>query len=295
MGVAQAEDGQAAEPYLGVWELEDGPIVVRFLPEKAAILFRAALFGQDVVNVYRVRYGAETAELIREGEMLTARAASSEAVTLELGGASLSLGRATDLPEALMLQAYPIAVAAVVSGEEIEAIRTELADRAARDQAVRSDVAPGDSAAAEAMVRVDAENTTWLRGLIQRVGWISRDRFGAEAARAAFMLVQHSGDVRLMLTALPQIERELPTGRGNGQDYALLYDRAMTHLAEAQRYGTQASQDADGSWAVRCLESDLMVDDYRGRLGLSPLSDYLSILAEAYGVDGVGVEPACPW
>jgi hypothetical protein len=145
------------------------------------------------------------------------------------------------------------------------------------------------------MLRVDAENTAWLRGLIQRVGWIARDRFGAEAAGAAFILVQHSGDVRLMLTALPQIERELPTGSGNGQDYALLYDRTMTHLAEAQRYGTQASQDADGGWVVRCLEREPMVDDHRARLGLPPLGDYLSMLAEAYGVDGVGVEPACPW
>ena len=295
--------------------MEDGPIVVRFLPDKAAVLFGEALFGLDVVNVYRVRYDSGSVELIREGETLVARtgsggavsrgaepggaesggAESRETVTLELGGVPLMLHRALDLPEALVLQAYPIAVAAVVSAEEVAAVRTQLAAREARDQAVRSGSSLGDSASAEAMVRVDAENTEYLRGLIQRVGWISSERFGAKAAGAAFALVQHSGDVRLMLTALPQVEMELLSGTGNAQEYALLYDRAMAHLAEPQRYGTQASQDAAGDWAVRCLESDLMVDDFRGRLGLPPLNQYLPLLAESYGVDGVEVEPACPW
>lgn len=285
----------AAQPYLGVWVMEDESVVFRFMPDKVAVLYREAAFGHDFVNVYRASYGEDGARLVRVGETLSASAGPGDAVRLEVGGIAVPLLRSPDLPESLVLQAYPIAVAPVLSAEEIEAIRAELAAREARDQSVRAEGLPGDSAAAEAMLMVDADNTAYLRGLIQRVGWISRKRFGPDAARAAFILVQHSGDLRLMLTALPQIERELPTGTGSPQDFALLYDRTMAHLAEAQRYGTQASQDADGSWAIRCLESEVMVDDFRARLGLPPLVGYLVILAEAYGVDEVSVEPACPW
>lgn len=292
---AQVGSVDAAQPFLGVWELEDGSVVFRFMPDKVAILYRAAAFGHDFVNVYRVSYGEEGAELVRVGEALSASVGPDDAVQLDVGGIAMPLLRSPDLPEALVLQAYAIAVAAPVSNSRIAAIQAELAERVRRDQEVRSAGISGDADAQKRMLDVDADNTAYLRGLIQQVGWISAERYGAQAAADAFILVQHSLDLRLMLTVLPQIERGLPAGYGDAQDFALLYDRTRQHLAEPQRYGTQASQGADGAWAVYCLESPVMVDEYRSRLGLLPLAGYLAIMAEAYGVEEIAVEPDCPW
>lgn len=167
--------------------------------------------------------------------------------------------------------------------DEVETIRRELARRRAVDQAVRTD--PGRRSG---MADVDADNTRYLRGVVADVGWIDAGRFGQPAADAAFLLVQHSGDLALMLAVLPGIERDVRAGAVNGQNYALLYDRTQLMSGGNQRYGTQVRAE-DGASVVPRLEDPDGVDERRRALGLGPLREYL----RRFGPD-VRIEPAPP-
>lgn len=166
---------------------------------------------------------------------------------------------------------------AVVLGEagplpagRVDAIAAELARRVRLDQAVRRD--PGRRGE---MARVDAENRSWLTGLVREVGWIDAGRFGPKAANGAFLLVQHSGDRPLMAAALPEIEKDVRAGRIDAQPYALLYDRLHFMRGGKQRYGTQVVVREDGSQVVERLEDPDKVDERRREIGLGPLADYL--------------------
>lgn len=156
-----------------------------------------------------------------------------------------------------------------LDAEELEAVRRELARRHEEDQAVRK-----NPVRREEMPEVDADNTAYLRGLVQDVGWIDAERFGRAAADAAFLIAQHGGDLQLMRAALPEIEKDVRAGRLDPQDFALLYDRIQIFGGGKQRYGTQIAEDDDGMVVWR-LEDPDHVDERRAAIGLGPLADYL--------------------
>jgi len=158
-----------------------------------------------------------------------------------------------------------------VAPEEREAICADLAQRVKVDQAVRKDPARYGE-----MPRVDAENTAYVRGIVTDVGWIDAGRFGREAAEAAFLLVQHSGDLPLMLAALPCIEKDAKAGAVSGGNFALLYDRTQLMSGRKQRYGSQLREADDGALVVDRLEDPDRVDEFRASLGMEPLKDYVA-------------------
>jgi len=162
--------------------------------------------------------------------------------------------------------------------DKVKAIQAELAKRMVEDQAVRS-----DAARKQDMGTVDADNTKYLRGLVQDLGWIDVKRFGRDAATAAFLIVQHSNDLRLMQAALPEIEKDLRAGVGDPQHYAFVYDRLKINLGERQRFGSQFGQNAKGDTVILPLENKAKVEEYRKSIGLFPLSQYLEIVSQQMG------------
>jgi len=165
-----------------------------------------------------------------------------------------------------------------ISANKLKSVQDELAKRIVEDQAVRK-----QAERTKDMASVDAENTKWLRGLILEVGWIDVKRFGRDTATNAFLIVQHSGDLRMMQAALPDIEKDMRAGIGNPQDYALLYDRLKLNLGEKQRYGTQIGSNATGESIILPLEDKTKVEEYRKAIGLFPLSQYLQIFKQQTG------------
>jgi len=164
--------------------------------------------------------------------------------------------------------------------DERLSIRAELARRRGTDQAVRTfERLRGQ------MAQVDADNTAYLRKLVLDVGWIDVERFGRPAADAAFLIVQHSGDLPLMFAALPEIEKDVRAGKGNPQTYALLYDRLQIMTGGKQRYGSQITQNDAGELVVADLEDPDRVDELRKELGLKPLQEYLALFGEDVKVE----------
>ena len=156
---------------------------------------------------------------------------------------------------------------------DVKTVADELQKRLKNDQAVRR-----NAGSRPANSKTDRENTAWVKKTTRHWGWIDASRFGAEAADAAFVLVQHSGDVELMTAALPEIEKDTKAGRlSDGQSYALLYDRLQIVRGGKQRYGSQIVENAEGTMVVSPLEDRAKVDEYRLEMGMEPLAKYLAL------------------
>ena len=193
----------------------------------------------------------------------------------ELDLNSLHLGKIGDLPT-----------------ERIKAIQSELAKRLELDQSVRNPevLKKGMSEKdMEKMAKVDTDNTAYLKKLVSEIGWINAKRFGSQTALAAFVIVQHSADIRLMLAVIPFIRQDVDNKLTDAQDYALLYDRLQEFLGDKQRYGTQLREMPNGEYMVSPLENREKVDEFRKELGLEPLSKYLEGCKKTYGVKDIKI------
>lgn len=191
---------------------------------------------------------------------------------------TIAYRRVDETPEALVVAPLDIPPTSTrLDFDRIDALVDELARRRAEDQRVRQ---PGTSDTPDwtEMIRVDRDNTAWLRETIADVGWIDAARFGRQAANGAFLIVQHSGDLELMVTALPAIEADVKAGLLDGGGFALLYDRLTLNLGGRQRYGSQLGSSAgDPTTYMLPMEDRSGVDARRAELGMSPLADYIAL------------------
>lgn len=188
-----------------------------------------------------------------------------------------SYRRLQAVPDLFDLTPLNLGPADPLDPERLQQLTAELASRTERDQEVRQIFSSGARPTREQIgevMAVDEANTAWLREIVQELGWIDVERFGAEAATDAFLLVQHSGDLPLMLAALPLIERDVESGVLRGANFALLYDRSQLALGRHQRYGSQLVPGPDGMF-VAPLEDAANVDTRRAELGMEPLAEYI--------------------
>lgn len=165
---------------------------------------------------------------------------------------------------------------AVIAAERLQTLSADLERRGEIDQEVRKPFSTKEGPTPEEqerMMDVDADNVKFLKELLAEVGWIDEDRFGKEASKAAWLIVQHSGDLALMKAILPWLEKEVEATGDNGVSYALLYDRSQIWLGEKQRFGSQIFLGPEGMF-VAPLEDPEHVDERRAKLGMEPLADY---------------------
>lgn len=119
-------------------------------------------------------------------------------------------------------------------------------------------------------------NQKVLEELIAVKGWPRVKDVGAEAAMAAYLVIQHSNS-ELQRKYLPAVkkmceEKELPWER-----YALMYDRCLFNENKPQKYGTHTKYNLETNSAeLYPLEDETKVDIWRKELGLQPLTEYLA-------------------
>ena len=201
-------------------------------------------------------------------------------LTLIQGSVRSTCRRLRTVPEELLLRPVRLGPSTPVPAERLGQIQSELAKRLQEDQRIREKFMDSPAGISrqdvELMQKTDGDNTWYVKKLITELGWIDAGRFGREASTAAFMIVQHSGDLPLMLAALPEIEKDVRAGKADGQDFALLYDRTQLSLGNPQRYGSQIGQ-ANGKMVILPVEDREKIDEYRKSMSMMPLADYLKL------------------
>ncbi len=158
-----------------------------------------------------------------------------------------------------------------VASEKVAAVRAELTKRLTADQSVRTD--PAKQAQKEA---VDDDNIAWLSKTVQELGWIDVRRFGEPAASAAFVILQHSHDLPLIMAALPFVEKDLKAGLlTDGSVFVMLYDLAQEKLGRRQKYGTQMVTFRNmEAMLIQPLEDKNRLDDFRREVHVGPYAQY---------------------
>ena len=178
------------------------------------------------------------------------------------------------------------------------ALRAELIERAALDQAVRDSSFTAnlsDLGSVRAlwhlaqdgvrMARIDGPNTERLKEIVAARGWPTRDEVGEDGRAAVFLIVQHADrDPAFQRQALDPMREAYEAGDASGGDFALLTDRVRVAEGQPQLYGSQLFMEPGKAPALRPIEDSAHVDARRAEVGLPPLSEYLSTVCEETGM-----------
>ncbi|MBH1938495.1 hypothetical protein I5Q34_30275 [Streptomyces sp. AV19] len=152
----------------------------------------------------------------------------------------------------------------------------ELVAMAAEDHAATALAHSEDVAERLAWRRLTARHGDRLDEIMDGHGWPTADRFGADAARAAWLIAQHADhQLHVQRRAVELMTAAVESGAASVRDLAFLTDRTLTNEGREQIYGTQiAGVDADGGpvpWP--CREPD-RVDALRAGVGIEPFAAY---------------------
>ena len=181
------------------------------------------------------------------------------------------------------LHADPRWKAVVKRCEEVEAafakslkepaLRLELLKRMKEDQRIRLEPNPNISE----WTRIDADNTAFMKKVIDKHGWPGKSLVGADGALAAFLLVQHAPDHAFQERCLVLIRKAVEQDEARAPDMALLTDRVLVHAGKPQRYGSQFHT-VDGQSVPFPIEDEANVDARRKEVGLGPLAEYAKLM-----------------
>jgi hypothetical protein len=114
---------------------------------------------------------------------------------------------------------------------------------------------------------IDEANQKALLGMLPPQGWFTISRYGSDAAKAAFLIVQHA-NLDVQERFLPRLEPLAAKGEVEAGDYALMFDRVAVREGRPQRYGSQYRCEG-GKWVLYPLEDLARVDAWRQSVGLS--------------------------
>lgn len=133
---------------------------------------------------------------------------------------------------------------------------------------------PNEHQATDEVVRIDQDNTQWLKNIVERHGWPGQSLAGQQGAAAAWLLVQHADHDPNFRRRCLDLMTAMPPGEVVPQHIAYLTDRVLLAEGAPQLYGTQLQQ-AHGVYQP-CHQADPQgVDQRRAAVGLQPLADYL--------------------
>jgi hypothetical protein len=162
-------------------------------------------------------------------------------------------------------------------------VQSELLRRQRLDQAARSGVEEGNVELVTRVMELDADNTAWLKAVVEAVGWPGCSIVGEEGAHAAWLLAQHADrDPHFQRRCVELLKRAVDVGEAAPPDLAYLTDRVLVNSCRPQLYGTQLTA-RDGRFVPQRLQDPDSVDARRANLGLEPLEDYLRRATERYG------------
>jgi hypothetical protein len=207
------------------------------------------------------------------------------------------LQRLDEKPPALSLTSVSLPDPSPIGEERVREVQKELFRRSQADQALidrnkqrvlsedppwqdnqsRSVPTTSDPKAEIRLADLTIRNSEYIRNLLLEVGWIDVGRFGYSASNEAFLLVQHSWDVPIIIATLPRLKQDVDRGLMENDTYALMYDRLQLALGLRQRYGTQIARDPQGEAIVLPVEDKAQVDSFRRQIGLIPLLDYVRV------------------
>jgi len=124
------------------------------------------------------------------------------------------------------------------------------------------------------MKALHEHNTSRLKEIIGVHGWPGVSLVGEEAAKAAWLVVQHSvSDPKFMGECVSLLEDAVAREDVTGWQLAFLQDRVCTLSGKPQCYGTQFDVDENGWPTPFPIEDSATVNERRASLGLNSIEE----------------------
>jgi hypothetical protein len=134
----------------------------------------------------------------------------------------------------------------------------------------------------EEIYEQDAADQSALLALMPPTGWFTSDRYGQEAAEAAWSVIQHAiKQPSLMKDALARMAPAASAGLVNPDDFGKLTDRIAMLESKPQTYGTQFVC-VDHHWEVYSLIDPKHVDERRRALGMIETQEHVAAIVATY-------------
>lgn len=141
-----------------------------------------------------------------------------------------------------------------------------------KDQEMRKNFQSGKSKWNE---KIDKISTDKLKYVIKENGWPTISMVGEEGSRCAWLIVQHSPDLKFQEYCLSLME-SLPENEIAKKHIAYLKDRILVQKKGKQIYGTQMKKNKRGKLEPLPIKNMKKVDKLRNEIGLDSLEDYLN-------------------
>jgi hypothetical protein len=268
---------------LGPWQLERGEEIVLIEADRMVIWRQGQVRAVGLLGYEKECLTVRNSGLVERWGAVV----EGDRLDLEQTNKVMVFRRLDAVPDAVRLDPMPLGSTTSLSPERVSAIQRDLADRLRKDQeAIKS-----KALKQEEVDGIVAENIRHLRSLVQEVGWIDTTRFGSKTSYGAVILAKHGGDLRLLLAALPFIERDFKKAGDDAQAFAIVYDAVQLDLGRKQRFGTQIRGVGEGKPFVVPLEDPGHVDERRKEIGLPPLAEYLSVAGKVLQME-ISMPPA---
>ncbi|MFF3258066.1 DUF6624 domain-containing protein [Streptomyces sp. NPDC002932] len=152
-------------------------------------------------------------------------------------------------------------------------LAAELHRRAEQDQAVRRRML--ETGGGRDLVRIDADNTAWLKQAIATHGWPGITLVGEQGADESWLLAQHADhDLDLQHQVLSLLQDAVAAGEARPRHLAYLADRVLVAADEPQVYGTQYTNGPDGKLRLYPVAEPEQLDARRAAMGLESAAEY---------------------
>jgi hypothetical protein len=124
---------------------------------------------------------------------------------------------------------------------------------------------------------VKVANAAWLKADLRKHGWYKISTDGADADRAAWLIVQHaSHDLALQEDALAMLEPLWRSGETKSENFAMLYDQTAYYKGHPGRFGVMGACTASGVWTPAPQEDSDATDAWRASAGMPPFAQYVA-------------------
>lgn len=133
-------------------------------------------------------------------------------------------------------------------------------------------------------------NAERLSAIVHELGWPGKSKVGAEAAHAAWLILQHAiSHPELQRRCFPLLAAQVNIGEMEALDVAMLEDRIRCFEGRPQRFGTQFDWDENDEMNPLPMDDKLLVEERRKKIGLRSLEE--EIAAKRAEVTGSGEIP----
>ncbi|MDQ1162448.1 hypothetical protein QE422_002816 [Chryseobacterium sp. SORGH_AS 447] len=121
----------------------------------------------------------------------------------------------------------------------------------------------------------DSINLLKIKKILDEKGWVGKDKVGAQANSALFLVIQHA-DLETQKKYLPMMKEAVIKGNASPGSLALLIDRIEIREGRKQIYGSQIGSNPYNKilYVLPLIDPD-NVDKRRAEVGLGPIAEYI--------------------